>query len=230
MPIKCLVTLVISILLTGCSTLSNNLSEDIQDDYDFRNVRWGYSQERVALNERGRTVFFRTQDLLIYKSVMYDVPVLLVYTFRDNKLRSAGYLTQKPTTNAQNLIKTCIEEHGDPDYDLSDGMMWKLPKSIVYVEGYTSHARARNSVNRQSSGVLEFVLKEQKKDDDLIYRWDGALTYIDINFYKQLAEIDYPLLDLSYYEKRLFGILKRRATLRVRTQTGDTVEIPLNRE
>lgn len=220
--------LILSLVLTGCSTFSNIISEDVQDDYDFRKVRWGYSQERVEMIEQGKVVFSRTPDLLIYRSKVEGVPVLLVYTFRKNKLRSAGYMTQKPVRNAQNLVDKCIEKHGIPQYELTDGMMWQLPKTIVYVDGYTSHAIARNSIYERSAGVLEFILpKPSEEDDDLITRWDGVLTYIDRNFYNDLAETEFPLLDLSYYEKRLFGIFKRRASVRVRTQAGDTVTVPL---
>ena len=222
-------TLIFLFFLSGCSTFSNILSADMQGDYDFRKVRWGYSQEHVATIERGKAVFLQTQDILIYKSIIDKVPVFLVYTFRDNKLRSAGYMTQKPLTNAENLVKKCIEKHGIPKYDLSDGMMWELSKSIVYVDGYSSHARTRNSTYQQSSGVLEFILKEQPKDDDLIIRWDGVLTYIDRNFYNELVESENPLLNLSHYEKRLFGILKRRSSLRIRTKSGDTINIPIEK-
>ncbi|RKU12244.1 hypothetical protein C6501_11185 [Candidatus Poribacteria bacterium] len=218
---------ILSLFLTGCSTFSHIFFDDVQDDYDFRKVRWGYSQERVETIEQGKVVFSRTPDLLIYKSKIEGVPVLLVYTFRKNKLRSAGYMTQKPVRNAQNFVKKCIEKHGIPQYELTDGMMWQLPKTIVYVDGYTSHAIARNSKYQRSAGVLEFILPKPSEDDDLIVRWDGVLTYIDRNFYNELAETEFPLLDLSYYEKRLFGVLKRRASVRVRTQTGDTVTVPL---
>ena len=219
--------LILLLFLTGCSTFSNIMSEDVQDDYDFREVRWGYSQERIAMIEQGKVVFFRTPDLLIYKSKVEEVPVFLVYTFRKNKLRSAGYITQKPVKNAQNLVKKCIEKYGIPKHELTDGMMWQLPKTIVYVDGYKSHAIARNSTYQRSAGVLELILPKPVEDDDLIARWDGVLTYIDRNFYNELAETEFPLLNLSYYEKRLFGILKRRASIRVRTETGGTVNVPL---
>ncbi|MDE0089223.1 MAG: hypothetical protein OXU23_26145 [Candidatus Poribacteria bacterium] len=223
-------SLIIPFLFIGCSAFYNIVSEDVQSDYDFRKVRWGYTQERVRIIEQGKTVFLRTQDILIYKFRIEGVPVLLVYTFRKNKLRSAGYMTEKPVKNAQSLVKKCLESHGMPKYELTDGMMWELTKSIVYVDGYSSHIRARNSNYEQKAGVLEFALQKSSKDSDFITRWDGVLTYIDRNFYNELVEMEFPLLNLSNYEKRLFGILKRRPNLRIRTQTGDEVAIPLHED
>lgn len=218
--------LTISTLIIGCSAFNNIVSEDMQGYYDFREVRWGYSQERVMLIEQGKAVFLRTPDLLVYKSIIDQVPVYLVFTFGNNKLRAAGYMTQKPTTHAKKLIQKSIEKLGEHSYELTDGKMWELPKSIVYVDGYSTHTRARTSTYQRSSGVLELILKERPEDTDMAVRWDGVLTYIDRNFYRELSEIEHPLLDLSYYEKRLFGILKRRSTTSIRTPTGKTITVP----
>ena len=218
--------LIILMLFTGCSTFYNIVSEDMQGKYDFREVRWGYSQERVKLLERGKAVFTHTPDLLVYRSFLDQVPVYLVYTFRDNKLRAAGYITQKPTTNAQKLVQKSIEKLGKPSYELTNGKLWELPKSIVYIDGYSTHTRARTSTYQRASGALELILKERPEDAEIAVRWDGVLTYIDRNFYRELSEIEHPLLDLSYYEKRLLGILKRRSTTSVRAPTGRTITIP----
>ena len=218
--------LIISTLFVGCSTIHNIVSEDIPDNYDFREVLWGYSQERVMLIEKGKAVAMRTPDLLVYKTVIDQVPVSLVFAFRHNKLRSAGYITQKPTTNAHKLVQKTIDRLGEPSHELTDGKMWELPKSIVYVDGYATHTRARTSTYQRSSGVLELILKEQPEDTNITMRWDGVLTYIDRNYYRQLSEIEHPLSDLSYYEKRLFGILRRPETVRVRIPTGERITIP----
>ena len=218
--------LIISTLFVGCSTVYNVVSEDMQGKYDFRKVRWGYSQERVEFIEKGKAAFMHTPELLIYKSVIDKVPVYLVYTFRDNKLRAAGYMTQKPTTQAKDFVQKTMKKLGEPSHKLTDGMMWEMPKSIVYVDGHSTQTRARSSTYQRTSGVLELILKEKPEDTEIATRWDGVLTYIDRNFYRELSEIEHPLLDLTYYEQRLFGILRRRATTSFRTPTGRTIRIP----
>lgn len=218
--------LIISTLCIGCSTFNNVVSEDMKGNYDFRGVRWGYTQERVMLIEQGKAVHLRTPDLLVYKSIIEQVPVYLVYTFSRKKLRSAGYMTQKPTTNAQKLIQKALDKLGEPSYELTNGKMWELPKSIVYVDGYSTHTRARTSTYERSSGVLELILKEKPEDAEITMRWDGVMTYIDRNYYRELSEMELPLMDLSYYEKRLFGILRRRSTTSIRSPTGRTITVP----
>lgn len=218
-------------LFAGCAPIRDFIAEDLEDTYDFRETKWGYTLAHVEFVERGRTKFFRTPDLLVYKTVIDGIPLFLVYSFKDNKLRAAGYMTQKPIIRSRAFIKDNIEKHGEPTHRLSSGLMWRFPKSVLYIDGYTSHIRQSQSSYRQADGVLEPILKvkNQSKDEehDFIIRWDGVMTYIDRNFYAQLAEEDYPLLQLSHYEKRLFGVLKRRASISVRTQTGDTVTIPV---
>lgn len=223
---SCFGIIILSSLFVGCSTFNNIVSEEMQGIYDFREVRWGYSQDRVMLIETGKAVFMRTPDLLVYKFNIDQVPVFLVYAFGDNKLRAAGYITQKPTSNANKFIQMTIDKLGEPSHQLTDGKMWELPKSIVYVDGYATHTRSRTSTYQRSSGVLELILKERPEDEDIPMRWDGVLTYIDRNFYRELSEVEHPLLNLSYYEKRLFGILKRRSTTSFRTPTGATIRIP----
>lgn len=218
--------LIISTLFIGCSGFHNIVSEDMQGKYDFREVRWGYSQERVMLIEKGKAVSKRTPDQLVYKYVIEQVPVNLVYNFKDNKLRSAGYMTQKPTTNAQDFVNKCMDKLGEPSHQLTNGKMWELPKSIVYIDGYSTHTRARTSTYQRSSGVLELILKEKPEDAEIPMRWEGVLTYIDRNFYRELSEIEHPLLGLSHYEQRMFGILRRSSTTSIRTPTGRTITIP----
>lgn len=89
-------TLPILIFLTGCASISKSLSEDNKDDYDFRYTRWGDSRQRVLLAEKDQQVYQRTNDLLIYRTKVAGIPALLVYTFNDNKLRAAGYITENP--------------------------------------------------------------------------------------------------------------------------------------
>ena len=40
-------------------------------------------------------------------------------------------------------------------------------------------------------------------------RWDGVWAYVDIDFYFDMLETRFPLDELSFHEKLLFGSLKR---------------------
>ena len=50
-----------------------------------------------------------------YKHEIGGVYCKLVYTFKDNKLRTAGYVTETPVQNADNLIKEAVNKTRDAD-------------------------------------------------------------------------------------------------------------------
>jgi hypothetical protein len=214
--------LILSILLTGCATLSKTLSEGTEDNYDFRKTRWGFSRERVLLAEQGNRIHLRKEDVLIYKSKIAGVPALLVYTFKDKRLRSAGYITEKPVKNAQNIIKKCVDEFGTPTNEFDDGMVWETPKTVIYANVYSSHVTVGISSREQtSSGVFSNTEHNPPKNKPgTIERWDGVWSYIDRTFYDELQDDALVLADISFYEKVLFGMIKRRKIINFLNETG----------
>lgn len=211
--------------IAGCASVIDSMSED--SDYVFRKARWGYSQERVRLNEQGKVIWFNTDDVLVYKDFLGVIPVYTVYAFKKNKLRACGYITQKPVLNINDFIEKYIEKFGGSPIELTNGLLWKTPKTIMYLDGYASHRRVKNQTFTQTPGALELILNRAiEEESEIVKRWDGTLAFMDRRFYLDLAESEYPIDDLSYYEKRLLGILRRAQTLNVRTQTGTTITLP----
>ena len=49
-------------------------------------------------------MYERTENALVYSHKINGVDCLLIYTFKDNKLRTAGYVTQTPVMNAEHII------------------------------------------------------------------------------------------------------------------------------
>ena len=58
---------------------------------------------------------------------------------------------------------------------------------------------------RRSGGILSHLSKPQ----ELVGRWDGVWAYIDRDFYEELQDVRFPLDQLSFHEKLLFGVLRR---------------------
>ena len=206
-------SLVLLLLLSGCANLGQMLSET-NEDYHFRKTRWGFSRERVELAEAGNTVFQRTENELVYKDKIDGVLCKLVYTFKDNKLRTAGYVTEEPVQNAENLIREAVNKHGMPT-DEAGNMVWKSFNTVIYANAYTSvnkHSMTKHEYS--SGGLLEDLLKRKLMKQDeagtLVYL-DGVFAYVDRAFYDELHEINFPLSELSFYEKQLMGIIKRRS-------------------
>lgn len=213
--------------VTGCASISKTPSENASDDYDFRKTQWGYSRQRVLLAEKDLQVFQRTDDVLIYRTNIAGVPALLVYTFNNNKLRAAGYITEKPVKNAQNMTKMCIKEHGQPTEKLKKGMVWKTPETVIYAHAYLSHITLSNvKYERTNNGILADAVRNYTKlKSKSIERWDGVWSYIDADFYnEQLSKSHFT--DLSLYEKVLLGIIKRNENIHFTNNAGVSISIP----
>lgn len=192
----------------GIGNLENVLSE--KGDYHFRKTRWGYSRAMVELSEQeqGTRLFFRKGNTLIYNERISDMPVKLVYCFEKDKLRVAGYLTDRPIKNVE-IFEHVAKTLGDPIDTIADGMVWADYHTLVYMEAYVSHVTQSPSRYQRSQGLLK-LLETPKEEAGKVLRWDGVWTYVDQNFFRQLHEVDYPMDELSHYEKRLFAILRRR--------------------
>lgn len=196
--------------------LPERLSED-ESGYDFRKTRWGFSRDRVELSEKGKRPDERTRDILVYTLKISDVKCKLIYTFKDNKLRTAGYLTTGPIRNAENLIETVLDRHGMPE-DTENGMVWKGADSIIYTNSYASviketQTRYRHTEGGLLSDILSDELKNRENAGEIVY-FDGVIGYIDSAFYDALHKMRFRpselLLELSRYEKELMGIIERR--------------------
>ena len=194
-------------LSLGCANLGPTLSES-NDTYHFRKTRWGYTQERVRLAELDKQLFLRTGNTLVYNHRINDIPVKIVYTFKENKLRAAGYITNQPVQGAERIIERSVRELGEPTQILNDGMLWLGSETLVYSNAYISRIRVSDSGYNFSGGILSHIL-DTRGEVGVINRWDGVWAYVDQNFYKELHEVSLPLAELSFYEKLLFGVLKR---------------------
>ena len=151
------ILLALSILFIGCANLGETLSDSGQ--YDFRKARWGFSKERVMVTEQGKRIFLKKGNVIIYNHSIDDVPCKIVYSFEDNKLRAAGYITNKPVKGAQKIIKRSVDELGEPNQVLSDGMLWQTPKTLIYSNAYLSRVRISTSEYEMSGGILSHLLK-----------------------------------------------------------------------
>ena len=204
-------------LLSGCVNVVKMLDEN-DADYHFRETRWGFSQERVEISEAGHQPFQRTENELVYKYKINGIYCKVVYTFKNNKLRTAGYLTERPIQNADILVEEAVERYGMPIGDVpekrEEGMVWVNPDTVVYANVYTTITKKNLAKYQYSKGglledLLANQLEDRKKAGEVVYL-DGVFAYVDRAFYEQLHEIELPLAELSLYEKQLMGIIKKQ--------------------
>ena len=214
-PVFCLLALLS--LLSGCVNVVKMLGEN-NANYHFRETRWGFSQERVEIAEAGHRPFQRTENELVYRYRINGIYCKVVYTFKNNKLRTAGYLTEQPVQNADILVEEAVKRHGMPIGDVpekrEEGMVWVNPDTVVYANVYTTITKKNLAKYQYSKGglledLLANQLEDRKKAGEVVYL-DGVFAYVDRAFYEQLHEIELPLAELSLYEKQLMGIIKKQ--------------------
>lgn len=216
------------IFFTGCATITNTLSDDSKDKYDFRETQWGFSQQRVQVAEKDSRLYLKRDDVLVYNTEIAGVPAYLVYTFKDNKLRAAGYITEKPVTNAQNITKMCVDKLGPPTKRTKEGMIWDTPETVIFANAYPSHitlgaVRYEHIPGGVFANLLHNLKKNQKGSID---RWDAVWSYIDKSYYDEQHKNGIHLADLSFYEKVLFGTIKRHEFVKFATRTGYKLPVP----
>lgn len=214
----------ISLDSTGTETpsLSERLFDTFAGDstYHFRKVRWGFSRERVELSETGNTVFERRDNAVVYKCKVNGVYCKLIYTFKDNKLRAAGYVTINPIPTADNLTKEAVDIHGVPDIDeqYPDGLeelVWKTHDTVIFANLSPTVTKVTPTQYEYSNrGLLKDVLKERAQPSKIVYK-DGVYTHVDPAFFNELHEMNFPALELSFYEKQLMGVLLKGRRLKI---------------
>ena len=193
--------------------LQNLLSEN-DSNYHFRKVRWGFSKERVELAEAGNPVHKRLGNAIVYKVRINEVHCKLIYTFKDNKLRAAGYLTDEPGMRADNLIKEAVDKHGVATNVNGNEMVWLNSDTVIFANVYTSVTKLtpKKYESREGDGLFRYLPRQAPRSPDRagnIEYSDGVLAYVDKDFFNELPEQRFPLDDLSFYEKQLMGVIER---------------------
>ena len=160
----------------------------------------------------------RKGNAIVYKTKINGVYCRLIYTFKDNRLRTAGYLTITPIPNADDLIKEAVEKHGEPETDQKycDGlqeMVWKVHDTVIFANLYpTIERRTSTPYGYSRRGLGKEFFRNQVPDQEAgkIHYWDGTYAHVDPVFFQELHEVNLPVSELSFYEKRLMGIILRK--------------------
>ena len=215
-----LLCLLFTIFANGCANLQTALLTP-QTDH-FREVRWGTSKASVLLAEQGKRIHFDNGDTLVFKHRHNDVPVLLVYCFRESQLRTAGYLTANPATlqdPTRLFQQALLKALGEPTITFKNGgILWKSDETLTYTNTYPAgnsdihdieDIRMR-TILEGSRISLPVDIKANKFEN-----WHGICAYIDANFYDELnAEgvSSSTFGEPSYYEEIMFGLFREIQT------------------
>lgn len=215
----------IDLVDSGESVIPEDDNESVVDaiaedniGYHFRKTRWGFSRDRVELSEVGNTVLKRTPQSIVYRCKINGVNCDLVYTFENNKLRTAGYIISTPVSHAENLRKAVVDKYGPPDGQetYEDGpneglreMVWTTTHTVIFSNLYpTVTKQTLTPYDRTDGGLLKGLIEKQRaetRSGNIVY-YTGVHAHIDKAFFYKLQELRYPLDELSSYEKQLMGV------------------------
>ncbi|MYB65054.1 hypothetical protein F4083_00575 [Candidatus Poribacteria bacterium] len=210
------------LFLISCSPMIDALSQD-QRDYDFHETSWGYTQAQVELSEieQESIIALRTPDTLIYKCKLGDVQALRIYTFKNNRLRCAGYVTKHPVKGKidNRFHKLSEEKHGTPTFSLNGGDVWIHGSSVIYAKSYTSYVRvvvpqSKYTTLCTSNGLFAIpdsgLPTQRSTHPNIINRWSSVWSYTDRDFHGEIQDAKFPSHELSLSEQVLFGLKEER--------------------
>lgn len=124
------------ILTCGCSKAEETKKAD------FRNVNWGMTMEEVKAAEGAEPSHSATYALGYDNiSVADSFNTLLIYTFENNKLKTASYLIEKtlsgeaivPIDTYNTLKSSLLKVYGECTYDYSDMAIWETENTTVSI-------------------------------------------------------------------------------------------------
>lgn len=204
--------LLLTIFVNGCANLQTALLTP--QTAHFRKVRWGTSKSSVLLAEQGKRIHFDNGNTLVFKHRHNDSPILLVYCFRGNQLRTAGYLTANPVTlkdPTRLFQQELLEVLGEPTATFKDGgILWKSDETLTYTNMYPAGDSDIHDIEGiRMRPVLEGNRISARVDlkTNTFKNWDGICAYIDSNFYHELNSeglSSSTFGELSHYEEIMF--------------------------
>ncbi len=202
----------LTVLFVGCVPKSLLQGESA----DFRKVRWGYTKEMVLATEIGKRLHVKKGNVIIYNHAFGHVQAKIIYCFQDNRLTAAGYITDKPVKDVKFMFNQSVNQHGNPNEKRPDGLIWNLERTIVYANAYPSkHFIVGMPEWKIGGGIINHLYQKQEEEAGILRYWDCVWAYIDRNLYNDLHDERYPLDRLSFYEKMLFGVVKRNSSGRL---------------
>lgn len=129
------VALSVAILALACSGQDGGDKKPAaKDSHDFRQARWGMSQEEVKASEKTSPTDERP-EVITYLDDFEGMQALIGYVFEDGKLVNGGYVFMEPQEELTNYIrdyknlkKSLVGEYGKPYLDKAVWGIGEVPE------------------------------------------------------------------------------------------------------
>jgi hypothetical protein len=162
----------ISLIIAASSQLSLSYGQD----FDFRNTRWGMSQEQVVASEINDPVE-KNENYIKYETKVLNINVDLQYLFVEDKLIVASYTLDEIYLNSKrykytyNIFeKALIDKFGEPKRKITNWMndtyknnssRWGLAIGLGHVEYFatwkTESTVIRCSLTGENHNILSII-------------------------------------------------------------------------
>ena len=167
------------------------------EDYDFRLTKWGMTQKEVISAEEKMDPVERTENLITYKTKIFNKNILLLYVFAQDKLVGAQYNLNDNYLNSEHFIQTYLQfkrvltkKYGSPSREITKWIdstfrnnrkKWGLALSLGHTEYVTfwetPNTTIECSLREENFNVLcvleyrsteyAYLLEEVGKEDQL---------------------------------------------------------------
>ena len=157
------------------------------EDYDFRQTKWGMTQNDVISAEEKMDPVERTEGMITYKTKISNKNVLLSYLFVQDKLIGALYKLEDNYLNSDHFIQTYLQfkqtltkKYGPPSREITNWLndtyrnnpkKWGLAMSLGHTE-YASFWKTQHT-------TIECSLREENYDVlCLLKYWSIAYSHL----------------------------------------------------
>jgi len=164
------------------------------ENLDFRQTRWGMTQDEVISSEKKIDPVDRTEDSITYKTQILNKNVELNYLFVQNKLVGALYRLDDNYLNSEHFIQTYLkfkqiltEKYGPPSEEFANWLndtyknnrkKWGLALSLGHAE-YATFWKTNNK-------TIECSLRQENFDVLCIMKyWSIDNSYLSEEFNKE---------------------------------------------
>jgi hypothetical protein len=187
------------LIMAGCAAIRPAPPPDV------RQIRWGWSPERVKRAEAGEGLYPLGQrpGYLVYRETIAGRSCHLVYCFVDNKLAAAAYMFDDGNAELYlEFLDRLARKHGPPD---DSGPAWKDPddygrpapdpanKTLMMIEMDTLVITGR-------AGFISIWRNDRTEIGLMMERSDNKKKFSDVTILYQALEFKDRLRDIRLHD------------------------------
>ncbi|MGM0417383.1 MAG: hypothetical protein ACQEQS_01550 [Thermodesulfobacteriota bacterium] len=136
-----------------------------QEDYEFRDVKWGMSRVEVIAAEEMKPLRI-TKKYISYKFELMGSNIFLLYEFFDNSLSGASYVYETSDDEKfSKILQTLKIKYGKPEKKNND-YFWKTEEVEIYLKKNPSLFKIKYSSRKMDKYIDEYKEEFDEKQKE----------------------------------------------------------------